>query len=84
MQHYYSEIIASANPPTRHGKRACMVEFIGRDGWEVWCFYEQGGAFGYVDHLTSPWGDKIEPWRVADTDPLVDLRRWKPAAPTTH
>lgn len=57
MQYYYSEIVASANPPARHGKRARMVEFTGMNGWKVCCFYEQGGLFGYLDHLTSPWGD---------------------------
>ncbi|TCR65420.1 hypothetical protein [Bosea sp. BK604] len=61
-----------------------MVEFAGRGGWKVCCFYEQGGSFGYLDHLISPSGDKIEPWRVAEADPLFDLRFWKPAEPTIH
>lgn len=84
MQHYYSAIVASADPPMRHGKRARMVEFAGRDGWRVSCFYEKGGSFGYLDHLISPWGYKIEPWKLANADPLFDLRRWKPAEQTTH
>lgn len=61
-----------------------MVEFAGRNGWTVCCFYEKGGSFGYLDHLISPWGDKIEPWTVADADPLFELRLWRPAELTRH